>query len=119
MLYKRLASCTDDASIEEIRKELVDRFGLLPPEVSNLLTISEFKNVLRQLFVTRIDYNGREIIITFHEQIKDSLDMVLKVIDCDPKRFRLSPDFKLAITYKGHNWIEVIEEVRRLLHPQG
>ena len=116
VLYKRFASCMDDVSVEAVREEMVDRFGPLPEMVSNLLSIITFKNILRQFFITRLDYNGREIIVTFHEEAHGSLDTILKLIETDPQRFRLSPDLRLTITYVEGNWKDVMNEVRQLLH---
>lgn len=116
VLYKRLASCMDDISVEAVREELGDRFGPLPAMLSNLLSIITLKNTLRQFFITRLDYNGREIIITFHEQAQGSLDMILNLIETDPQRFKLSPDLKLTISYGGGDWKGVMNEVRQLLH---
>jgi transcription-repair coupling factor (superfamily II helicase) len=116
VLYKRLASCMDDQSVEGVKEELGDRFGTPPAMVSNLLSIITLKNTLRQFLITRLDYNGREITATFHEQAHGSLDTILKLIETDSQRFRLSPDFKLTIAYEGGEWKDVINEVRQLLH---
>ena len=106
----------DDLSVEAVRDELGDRFGPLPVMLSNLLSIITLKNILRQFFITRLDYNGREIIVTFHEQAQDSLDMILRLIETDPQRFKLSPDLKLTVSYDGGDWKGVMNEVRQLLH---
>jgi len=116
VLYKRLASCMDDTSVGAVREELGDRFGPLPPMVSNLLSIITLKNVLRQFLITRLDYNGREIIVAFHEEAHGSLDTILKLIETDPQRFKLSPDLNLTISYDQGNWKGVMDEVRQLLH---
>ncbi len=116
VLYKRLSSCMDDHSVEVIREELGDRFGPPPEMVSNLLSIITLKNTLRRFLITRLDYNGREITATFHEQAHGSLDTILNLIETDPKRFRLSPDLKLTIAYGGGEWRDVINEMSQLLH---
>ena len=43
VLYKRLASCRDDAEVERLRDELLDRYGPLPPEAQNLLEVIRLK----------------------------------------------------------------------------
>ena len=49
VLYKRLASCRDDAEVDGIRDELLDRFGALPVEVQNLIEVIRLKIVARRL----------------------------------------------------------------------
>jgi len=116
VFYKRLASCMDDASVAEVHEELGDRFGPLPPTVSNLLSVITLKNFLRPFFITSINYNGREITLTFHHHAEDSLEKILTLIESDPQRFRLSPDLKLSIGYTGGDWKDVVHEVRKLLN---
>ena len=42
-LYRRLAGLTDIGAVEEMEKELADRFGPAPPEVANLLYVVTVK----------------------------------------------------------------------------
>jgi transcription-repair coupling factor (superfamily II helicase) len=106
----------DDASVAEVQEELGDRFGPPPPTVSNLLSVITLKNFLRPFFITSINYNGKDITLTFHHQAEDSLERILTLIESDPQRFRLSPDLKLSIAYTGGDWTGVVHEVRKLLN---
>ncbi len=115
VIYKRLASCMDDREVEEVKEELTDRYGILPPVVDDLMEIITFKNFLRQFLVSSIDYNGREIILTFHPQARGSLEKILSLIESDPKRFRLSPELKLRIGFKARDGKEIMGEVKKLL----
>jgi len=115
VVYKRLSSCMCDQEVYEIKEELNDRFGDLPPAVDNLLSIITFKNVLRQFLITSIDYNSKDVIITFHPQARDSLEKILVLIEGDPEKFRLSPELKLSIAYRKRDWKEVMNEVKKLL----
>ena len=42
-LYKRIASASNEAALADIRVEMIDRFGLLPPATQNLFAIRELK----------------------------------------------------------------------------
>jgi transcription-repair coupling factor (superfamily II helicase) len=64
ILYKRLASCRDDAEVARIRDELLDRFGSLPAEAENLLDVIRVKHRARRLGVVSIDSGRGEIVIT-------------------------------------------------------
>jgi len=115
VVYKRLASCMDDREVKEIREELTDRYGSLPVAVSNLLSVIIFKNFLRKYLISRIDYTGKEIMLTFHPQAKGSLERILALIESDPKRFRFSPEMRLSIAHRARDWKEVMGEVKKLL----
>ncbi len=45
--YRKIAGATDEAGIESVRGELVDRYGPLPEEVENLLAMAAFRQRAR------------------------------------------------------------------------
>lgn len=54
VLYKKIASVQSFAGLEEVRAELVDRFGKLPEEADNLLAIVDLKLRARDLTIPSI-----------------------------------------------------------------
>ena len=46
--YKKIASASTDDRLEEIRNEMRDRFGALPPNVENLLRFVQVKRFAQQ-----------------------------------------------------------------------
>ena len=53
--YKRIANCADRAQLEALQVEMIDRFGLLPQPLKNLLQITELKLIAERLGITRVD----------------------------------------------------------------
>ena len=53
-LYKRLASCVTPDNFQDLKIELIDRFGFLPKESENLFTISLLKREASNLGITKI-----------------------------------------------------------------
>jgi transcription-repair coupling factor (superfamily II helicase) len=51
VLYKRLASCRDDAEVDRLRDEILDRYGPLPPDAHHLLEVIRLKIQARALGV--------------------------------------------------------------------
>ena len=43
ILYKRIASAQSDEELKELQVEMIDRFGLLPEQVKNLLEVTRLK----------------------------------------------------------------------------
>jgi transcription-repair coupling factor (superfamily II helicase) len=56
VLYKRLAGAPDAEEVEQIRGELLDRYGPLPPEAEHLLEVIRLKLLARDLALPGIDY---------------------------------------------------------------
>jgi transcription-repair coupling factor (superfamily II helicase) len=59
--YRRLAGAVTDADIDEVRGELVDRFGPVPPAVENLLAVAGLRVLARRYGVREITVAGRQI----------------------------------------------------------
>jgi len=65
VLYKRLAGAADDAEVQRIRDELLDRYGPLPAEAENLLSVIGVKLLARGLGLAGVDYaNGTLLLRT-------------------------------------------------------
>ncbi len=62
-LYKRLSSCRTPEEFEDLKAELIDRFGFLPKSAENLFEVSSLKVLATSLGISRIagDENGASI----------------------------------------------------------
>ena len=61
-IYKQLDSLIDDREIDRLGRQLEDRFGPLPPEVSNLLNVVKLRNLGAKMgFEKIIVKNGMQI----------------------------------------------------------
>ncbi|MDQ1714464.1 MAG: hypothetical protein QOC60_409, partial [Frankiaceae bacterium] len=59
--YRRLAEATDDAAVAAVREELLDRYGLLPVPVDNLLAVASLRVFVRRFGVAEISGQGNFI----------------------------------------------------------
>ncbi|WP_443090220.1 transcription-repair coupling factor [Basfia succiniciproducens] len=53
--YKRIAGAENKPALDELKVELIDRFGLLPEATKNLMQITELRLMAKQLDIIRID----------------------------------------------------------------
>jgi transcription-repair coupling factor (superfamily II helicase) len=65
-IYRKLAQATDKPALENLSKELRDRFGSLPPPVELLLAVSELKILASEKAVTAIEVEEDKLKITRH-----------------------------------------------------
>ncbi|HEX5400110.1 MAG TPA: DEAD/DEAH box helicase, partial [Verrucomicrobiae bacterium] len=65
-IYRKLAQATDKSALENLVKELRDRFGPLPPPVDLLLQIAELKNLASDKSVTAIEVRDDRLMLTRH-----------------------------------------------------
>jgi hypothetical protein len=73
------------------------------------------KNLLKIFLVRRLDFNGREIILTFDERAARVLDKILSLVNRQPKRYVFTPDHKLKLAFRDKDWRGIVEEVRKVL----
>lgn len=75
-LYQRIYALDSQEEIKEVRKELVDRFGALPPEVENLLLVANLRVLASGLNINSIMHENGKINLSFNnEQEFDNLKL--------------------------------------------
>lgn len=62
-MYKRISDL-DEGEVEDIKEELCDRFGEIPKEVLNLLSIVKIKIECKKLGIEKIDAGAKGITLT-------------------------------------------------------
>lgn len=66
--YKRIASAKNEQDLEEIKVELIDRFGRLPDAVRNLLDIARLRQQAQKLGIRKLESNEKGGVIEFNEK---------------------------------------------------
>jgi transcription-repair coupling factor (superfamily II helicase) len=60
-LYRRLADATSATVVDEIRDELIDRFGPLPEEAESLLKVAQLRALAKSLKLTEVVLQGKHL----------------------------------------------------------
>jgi transcription-repair coupling factor (superfamily II helicase) len=97
-LYKRIAAAETDEALDELNAEVYDRFGPLPAVAQNLLRLAKLKLAARALGIRRFDLGAQGGTITFEEQ--NSLDpaTVVRMIQMNPRVYKLEGPLKLRVS---------------------
>jgi transcription-repair coupling factor (superfamily II helicase) len=121
-LYKRIASATDAAGLRELQVEMIDRFGLLPPPVTNLFTLAALRQSAEALGVARIDFGSHGGRIDFREETRADPAALIHLIQKRSRDFRLDGPHKLRILLEEADEatrFKVIEDVLSQLTPSN
>jgi transcription-repair coupling factor (superfamily II helicase) len=59
--YRRLSEAVDEAAVEEVRDELLDRYGAPPPVVENLLEVARFRAHARSAGLREVTLQGNHV----------------------------------------------------------
>jgi transcription-repair coupling factor (superfamily II helicase) len=111
IIYKRLANASTQTQLEKIEEELIDRFGLLPPETKALLASHKLRIVGKLLGISKIDSAPNKTSIAFHT---DPLVDPMEIIELVQKRndIRFSGPSKLICEHEN---VDLAEERVRYL----
>ncbi len=96
-LYRRIGALASDAETEAMAAELVDRFGVLPKEVDNLLGVVALKRACRDAGVEKLDAGPKGMVISFRGNVFSNPAGLIRWLSGKGGLVRLRPDHKLAI----------------------
>ena len=97
-LYKRIASAGNEDALNEIKVELIDRFGLLPDAATNLLTLNMLKLKAANLGLRRIEAGEKGGYFEFTENAAIDPGFLVGLLQSQPQQFRMDGPTKLKVT---------------------
>ncbi|BET62197.1 transcription-repair coupling factor [Yersinia pseudotuberculosis] len=93
--YKRIASARNETELDELKVELIDRFGKLPAPARYLLHTAELRQQAQKLGIKRIEGNERGGFIEFGENNKVDPVYLIGLLQRQPQIYRLEGPTKL------------------------
>ncbi len=113
-LYKRIASARDSDALRELQVEMIDRFGLLPEPAKNLFAVTELKLAATALGIRKLDFGERGGRIEFEKQPNVDPMTVIRLIQSQPRHYRMDGPDKLRVTLELPGTSERLRAVRGL-----
>ncbi|MDH5258270.1 MAG: transcription-repair coupling factor, partial [Gammaproteobacteria bacterium] len=114
-LYKRIASTENEEQLRELQVEMIDRFGLLPDPLKNLIRVTELKLMANPLGIEKIDMYAKGGRITFNEQPNINPMKIIGLIQKQPAIYKLDGQTKLRIIKNLETPEERFETIESLL----
>ncbi|MCC7462594.1 MAG: transcription-repair coupling factor [Gammaproteobacteria bacterium] len=96
-LYQRIAGA-DAAALEDLRGELIDRFGPLPDPAAHLLAIAALRLRARALGIRRLELTTQGGSVAFEERNRVEPASVLALIQKQPRELRFEGPLRLRLT---------------------
>lgn len=115
IMYKRISNAKTKEQLHDLQVELIDRFGLLPPPVKNLLLITELKLRAAQLGVLKISASGQQGKLDFTEKPAINPAELISLIQVHAKRYQMEGPQRLKFTIDATSAEERIFEINSLL----
>ena len=116
--YKRLSSCKDENDINNLASEFINRFGLFPEQLNNLLKITKLKIKFKNKGIKRISETSVNVKIEMYEDNKVNHEKLIKFLNENSDFTKLEKDNTLKLrldTQDIDDKIEVLENSLSLI----
>ncbi|GLT18239.1 transcription-repair-coupling factor [Vibrio zhanjiangensis] len=97
-MYKQIASVANQTELDDLKIELIDRFGLLPDATKNLLSVSEIKLEAGSLKVKKIEAHDKGGFIEFYPDADINPTYLVKLLQSQPQKFAMEGPTKFKFT---------------------
>ncbi|PPD48905.1 MAG: transcription-repair coupling factor [Methylotenera sp.] len=97
VIYKRLANCNDDDSLDNLQEELIDRFGLLPEQGEALIACHRLRIAAKPLGIIKIDASDAAIQLQFNPKADIDPLKLINLLQRD-RRCRMNGPDKLRVS---------------------
>jgi len=115
ILYKRIANATDGDALRDLQVEMIDRFGLLPDSLKNLLRVTAIKQTAQTLGIKKIEAGPNGGKFEFEQQPKIEPITLVKLVQSKPATYRLVGAAALSFTAALEEYEQRFDFVERLL----
>jgi transcription-repair coupling factor (superfamily II helicase) len=111
MLYKRISSADSHDALDDIRVELIDRFGLLPDYLKNLFAVTEIKLAAQNIGVQTIKATDSGIKIMFDEHPNINPTKLIELIQTQSSMYRFDGKQTLRILQSAEIFDERTKQI--------
>ena len=115
VLYKRIATVQSGEELDELKVEMIDRFGPLPPYAQSLFRVRQIKLRAAELGIRKIDAGAAGGSIVFEPVNRVDTARILKLIQSRPKEYRLDGPLKLRFGHVARTDESLFARVEELL----
>ena len=96
--YRRLSGVASGEALLEVKIEMIDRFGLLPPQAERLFESARLRIEGEALGLSKVRAGARSAILDFGPEPKINPSRLIKLIQGQPRVYKLEGSKRLHIT---------------------
>lgn len=115
-IYQDIALCNNEADIQDVIDELIDRYGVMPEELENLIEVARIKQLAKLANIIKISQRGENFVFYFNQK-KFDVD-VNKLVEMYKNRilFSQAKDPYVTLKIKDCNDKTIFEEIKKFLN---
>ncbi|HEY2663002.1 MAG TPA: transcription-repair coupling factor, partial [Candidatus Binataceae bacterium] len=115
VLYRRMARAQSDDELDEMRAELLDRFGPIPSLVENLLGAMKIRRKMKELLIVSAVLKGGQLEIRFHPEAPVEVNRLIALADANRSRIKLTANFQVHVRFEKMNHDQTLAEIEAVL----
>lgn len=115
LFYKRISNTDSREKLDNIRMELIDRFGLPPQPVKQLFAVHQVRLKAEQLGITKIDIGGHGGHIEFAPDTPVQAMSIIQMMQKHPTFFRMEGGQRLKVMVMLEEFEKRIQFINDLL----
>ena len=115
ILYKRIASALNEDDLNELKIEMIDRFGLLPEPTQNLFETSSLKIYSKEIGILKINIYDDKAEITLKDKNNIDTKKIINLIQTQPTKFQLKNQNTIVLKEAMEPDQSRIREIRKIL----
>jgi transcription-repair coupling factor (superfamily II helicase) len=97
-VYQNIALCRNEEDIQNVIDEIIDRFGNMPKELENLISIARIKYLSKERHIIKIASKNTSVVFTFENN--DIKIDIAKLVEKYGNRIKFSAGIKPMVTLK-------------------
>ncbi len=114
-MYKQIASVGDVDELNELKSEIIDRFGKLPDPALNLLSVTKLKLSAANLKIKKVEAHQKGGYIEFYPNADIDPGYLVKLLQSQPKQFSLEGPTKFKFSIPLPDRVQRIDFVTNML----
>ena len=116
LFYKRISNTDTQEKLDNIRMELIDRFGIPPQSVKQLFSVHQLRLKAEQLGITKIDVNNNGGYIEFSPDTSVQAISIIHLMQKNPTYYRMEGGQRLKVTVQLVEYDKRIQFIVELLN---
>ncbi|HEX3942037.1 MAG TPA: transcription-repair coupling factor [Acidobacteriaceae bacterium] len=115
-IYKKIAGAAEETTLSEVRAELEDRYGAMPPSVGHLLEAATVRLQCERVGVSQVDRKRDQLLIRFTGEAHIDPGRLMKLVAQNAKQgAQFTPQGVLRVSLKSTDPREILTEIWALL----
>lgn len=115
LFYKRISNTDTQEKLDNIRMELIDRFGIPPQSVKHLFSVHQIRLKAEQLGITKIDINTQGGNIEFSPDTPVQAISIIQLMQKHPTYYRMEGGQRLKVMVQLEEQEKRIQFINDLL----